>query len=140
MSQASAAGNPVGPCEDGATSRSAFFARVYGLVAQVPVGRVTTYGTIARALGQPRSARVVGWAMRAAPHAADLPCHRVVDRQGRLSGGWHFGHPDIMAGRLHDEQVPFIEPYRVDLGACLWDPAQESAEWGDELPFREWRG
>jgi methylated-DNA-protein-cysteine methyltransferase-like protein len=105
-------------------SRSAYFDRVFAIVAAIPHGRVTTYGTIARALGTPRSARVFGWALKAAPDAASLPCHRVVDRDGNLSGGWHFGHPDIMADRLREEDVPFVAPYRVDLAACLWDPAE----------------
>ena len=102
--------------------RSQFFARVYAVVATIPEGRVTTYGAIARALGAPRSARIVGWALRSAPDDHDLPCHRVVNRLGELSGGWHFGHPDIMAARLATEDVPFLEPYRVDLTACLWFP------------------
>lgn len=107
------------------TARSAYFDRVFAIVAAIPPGRVTTYGTIARALGTPRSARVVGWALNVAPEGAALPCHRVVDRDGNLSGGWHFGHPDIMANRLRDEDVPFVAPYRVDLASCLWDPAEE---------------
>lgn len=106
------------------TARSAYFDRVFAIVAAIPPGRVTTYGTIARALGTPRSARVVGWALNVAPEGAALPCHRVVDRDGNLSGGWHFGHPDIMANRLRDEDVPFVAPYRVDLASCLWDPAE----------------
>jgi methylated-DNA-protein-cysteine methyltransferase-like protein len=109
---------------------SPFFARVYALVAAIPHGRATTYGAIARALGTPRSARVVGWAMRAAP-SDELPCHRVVNHQGFLSGGWHFGHPEIMASRLRDEAIPFLEPYRIDLAACFWDPSDENAQPGN---------
>jgi methylated-DNA-protein-cysteine methyltransferase-like protein len=99
--------------------------RVYEIVARIPEGRATTYGAIARALGNPRAAREVGWALRSVPEESHLPCHRVVDREGRLSGGWAFGHPDIMAGRLEEEGVPFLEQYRVDLSACFWDPAAE---------------
>ena len=99
--------------------------RVYEIVARIPHGRATTYGAIARALGNPQSAREVGWALSSVPEGSQLPCHRVVDREGRLSGGWAFGHPEIMAGRLEDEGVPFLEQYRVDLSTCFWDPAAE---------------
>jgi methylated-DNA-protein-cysteine methyltransferase related protein len=95
--------------------------RVFAVVAAIPSGRVTTYGAIARAIGQPRGARAVGWALHQAA-GDDLPCHRVVNRIGFLSGGWHFGHPDVMAGLLRAEGVPFVDEYQVDLGACLWLP------------------
>src|SRR5215207_3336502 len=107
------------------SGRSDFFERVFVVVSRIPRGRVTTYGAIARALGNPRAARSVGWALSVAPAAAELPCHRVVDRNGFLSGGWHWGHPDVMAGLLSDEGVPFLEQYRVDLAACLWLPDEE---------------
>jgi methylated-DNA-protein-cysteine methyltransferase-like protein len=104
------------------TGRPTFFAHVFALVSRIPRGRVTTYGAIARALGTPRAARSVGWALSLAPDEDALPCHRVVDRNGFLSGGWHWGHPDVMAGLLRDEGVPFLDSYRVDLAACLWSP------------------
>jgi methylated-DNA-protein-cysteine methyltransferase-like protein len=109
-------------------ARPQFFKRVFAIVSQIPFGRVTTYGTIARALGTQRGARSVGWALSVAPEAADLPCHRVVNHKGFLSGGWHWGHPDIMAGLLRDEGVPFLEPHRVDLARCLWVPGQDESE------------
>ncbi len=115
----------AGDSPETSSSRSAFFERVYTVVAHIPRGRVTTYGAIARALGAPRAARSVGWALSVAPVEAGLPCHRVVDRNGYLSGGWHWGHPDVMAGLLRDEGVPFLDPYRVDLAACLWLPDEE---------------
>jgi O-6-methylguanine DNA methyltransferase len=99
---------------------SPFFERVFAIVARIPMGRVTTYGAIARALGEPRAARGVGWALHLAPEG--LPCHRVVNRHGFLSGGWHFGHPDVMASLLQAEAVPFRAVYQVDLEQCLWDP------------------
>jgi methylated-DNA-protein-cysteine methyltransferase related protein len=104
---------------------TAFANRVYEVVARIPRGRVTTYGRIARALGEPRSARMVGWALMDAV-GDDLPCHRVVNRNGELTGGWHFGHPDVMRGLLLAEDVPFLPDERVDLRACVWDP------WEDE--------
>lgn len=105
------------------TKQPTFIRRVYDTVARIPYGRVTTYGRIAQALGEPRSARMVGWAMQAVPAELDLPCHRVVNRVGFLSGGWHFGHPDIMRGLLLDEGVPFLSDYVVDLERCVWDPS-----------------
>lgn len=98
--------------------------RVFAVVAAIPHGRVTTYGAIARAIGQPRGARAVGWALHQAP-GDGLPCHRVVNRVGFLSGGWHFGHPDVMAGLLRAEGVPFVDDYQVDIDACLWVPEIE---------------
>ena len=110
------------------SDRPTFFDRVFVVVSRIPRGRVTTYGSIARALGTPRAARSVGWALSLAPDEDALPCHRVVDRNGFLSGGWHWGHPDIMAGLLQDEGVPFLDPYRVDLAACLWLPDEEDLD------------
>jgi methylated-DNA-protein-cysteine methyltransferase-like protein len=105
-----------------------FFDHVFTVVSRIPHGRVTTYGAVARALGTPRAARSVGWALSLAPDEDALPCHRVVDRNGFLSGGWHWGHPDVMAGLLRDEGVPFLDPYRVDLTACLWLPDEEDVD------------
>ncbi len=101
-------------------------ARTMAIVARIPYGRVTTYGSIARALGSPRGARMVGWVLNGAYGGGDYPCHRVVNRIGYLSGGWHFGHPDIMRALLLEEGVPFIDEYQVDLKRCLWLP------WEDE--------
>ena len=103
-----------------------FYERVYAVVARIPPGRVTTYGAVARALGAPRASRGVGWALKAAV-AADplaLPCHRVVDREGRLTGRRHFATPTAMAERLRAEGVAFVEADRVDLSAHLWDPSE----------------
>lgn len=105
-----------------------FTARVYDLVARIPLGKVTTYGRIARAIGDPRGARMVGWALMYAlddPHERDLPCHRVVNRVGLLTGGWHFGHPDVMRDRLLAEAIPFKDEYQVDLDRCLWEPGDD---------------
>lgn len=108
-----------------------FADRVYDLVAQIPVGRVTTYGRLARAIGDPRGGRMVGWALMYAdddPKGRDLPCHRVVNRVGLLSGGWHFGHPDVMRALLLAEGVPFTNDYQVDLDRCLWEPWRDGEE------------
>lgn len=107
------------------TGTNRFDERVFAVVNAIPQGRVTTYGLIARALGAPRAARMVGWAMRRTPTERQLPAHRVVNRIGFLSGGWHFGHPDIMRDRLLAENVPFMDEYQVDLKMTLWDPSDE---------------
>ncbi len=111
-----------------------FYSRVYALVRQVPPGRVTTYGHVARALGSPRASRGVGWALRAVASASRaggplaVPCHRVVNREGRLTGRLHFETPTVMEERLRAEGVPFLAGGRVDLEACFWDPAYGSAQ------------
>ena len=131
MPETQSAFHATGHDEDGQATRSSrpnFFEEVFVVVSRIPPGRVTTYGAIARALGSPRAARSVGWALHLAPEEDALPCHRVVDRNGFLSGGWHWGHPDVMAGLLSDEGIPFLEPYRVDLAACLWLPEEEDFE------------
>lgn len=96
--------------------------RVYAVVLQIPEGKVTTYGTIAAVLGERRSARMVGWAMSSCPPEVSEVAHRVVNRYGELSGGWAFGHPDIMKQHLLDEGVTFVEEYRVDLEKHFWLP------------------
>lgn len=129
--RASEAMNEVRNASGLSSGRSAFFARVFVVVSRIPRGRVTTYGAIARALGTPRAARSVGWALSVAPGEGDLPCHRVVDRHGFLSGGWHWGHPDIMAALLQEEGVPFLDSHQVNLGACLWLPEEHDVDHGE---------
>lgn len=113
-------------------ARSGFVDRVHDIVAAIPYGRVTTYGSIARALGEARAARMVGWAVSSPPPELNLPCHRVVNRIGFLSGGWHFGHPDVMRDALLDEGVTFVAEYQVDLKRHFWDPSLDSAS-ADEV-------
>jgi methylated-DNA-protein-cysteine methyltransferase-like protein len=107
--------------------------QVYDVVARIPYGRATTYGAIARTIGSVRGARMVGWVLHAVPEELDLPCHRVVNRAGFLSGGWHFGHPDIMRDRLLAEGVPFRGEYEVDLERCLWLPWEDGSSASDEM-------
>ena len=92
-----------------------FYARVYALVGQIPPGRVVSYGQIAWALGAPRMARQVGWAMRTCPD--DLPWQRVVKADGSIAGG---GYADLRRALLEAEGVPFLPDGRVDLRACQW--------------------
>ena len=104
-----------------------FFDRVWEVVGRIPEGRVTTYGHIARHLGLGRSARLVGHALhavgRAGPRADHLPCHRVVNRTGALTGALSFPTPTYMEERLQSEGVTFLPDGRVDLERHLWDPA-----------------
>ncbi|MGH2548349.1 MAG: MGMT family protein, partial [Thermomicrobiales bacterium] len=70
-----------------------FRMQVWDIVRDIPVGSVTSYGAIARALGRPRNARLVGWAMHESPGDEDFPAHRVISSSGKLTAGWLFGHP-----------------------------------------------
>ena len=105
--------------------KSQFVERVFAIVLRIPYGRVTTYGRIARAVGAPRSARMVGWAMHNCPDDVSENAHRVINRNGELTGGWSFGHPSIMRGLLEDEGVTFIDEFQVDLAKHLWEPEYE---------------
>ncbi|MFQ5570503.1 MAG: MGMT family protein [Rhodothermales bacterium] len=98
-----------------------FFERVWGVVAQIPFGKVTTYGHIAEYLGSRSAARTVGWALKAAAETG-LPCHRVVNRFGALSGRVHFGGPHIMEDLLRSEGIAFTDDGCVDLAQHLWIP------------------
>jgi len=98
-----------------------FFERVRAVVAQIPAGRVTTYGDIAAHLGRRGAARIVGWALKDAV-GSGLPCHRVVNRNGVLTGRRHFETPRVMEERLRSEGVTFIEENQVDLDAHHWRP------------------
>ncbi len=87
--------------------------KVYSLLRTVPKGKVTTYGEIARVLGM--SPRVVGTALHLNPDNDDNPCHRVVNRDGRVAPGFAFGGPGIQKKLLEAEGVKFIDDHHVDL-------------------------
>ena len=105
-------------------SQNDFFERVWAVVSQIPYGKVTTYGHIAGYLGVRRAARTVGWALGAAA-GTGLPCHRVVNRFGALTGRMHFEGPRVMEERLRSEGVTFDEEGRVAMHDHLWDPSGE---------------
>ena len=92
--------------------------RVYQLVAQIPQGKVATYGQLALLAGSPRASRIVGAAMFRAP--AGLPCHRVLYRDGTLCCDEAFGGKEIQRQLLEAEGVAFLPDGRVDLKLCLW--------------------
>ena len=102
-----------------------FFERVYDVVRQIPYGKVTSYGAIARFLGAARSARMVGWAMNACHGREDVPAHRVVNRVGLLSGKHHFEGTNLMQQLLESEGVKVKENKIVNFEKHLWDPAKE---------------
>lgn len=99
-----------------------FFERVWEVVARIPPGKVTTYGHIAEHLGVRSASRTVGWALGGAA-GAGLPCHRVVNRFGALSGKRHFEGPHVMEERLRSEGVAFDDDGCVVLEDHLWDPS-----------------
>jgi methylated-DNA-protein-cysteine methyltransferase-like protein len=98
-----------------------FFSNVYKIVAKIPYGRVATYGDIAEACGIRSSARTVGWALNGAKESG-LPCHRVVNRFGALTGKMHFGSPDLMKDLLQSEGIEFDKDDCVILEKYLWKP------------------
>ena len=103
-----------------------FFVQVYDLVRQVPKGRVTSYGAIAAALGTKGAARMVGWAMNSAHGIRPkVPAHRVVNRQGLLTGKMHFGDPDRMQQLLEAEGIQVKEDQVQDFAKLYWDPVVE---------------
>ncbi|HSR59801.1 MAG TPA: MGMT family protein [Robiginitalea sp.] len=104
---------------------SDFFQRVYEVVRQVPYGRVTSYGAIARYLGTGRSARVVGWAMNQSHGMEDVPAHRVVNRQGLLTGKHHFEGTRLMQQLLESEGIRVRDNQIVDFLQHFWDPSRE---------------
>ena len=92
---------------------------VYDYVSTVPKGRVTTYGMIARAIGRPRAARLVGNALHRNPTPVIVPCHRVVNREGRLAPAFAFGGTDMQAKLLREEGVEVVNGY-VDMEKYFW--------------------
>ncbi|WPY98283.1 MGMT family protein [Christiangramia sp. OXR-203] len=103
---------------------SGFFDRVYEVCRQIPEGRVTSYGAIAKYLGAARSARMVGWAMNNS-HDKNVPAHRVVNRNGVLSGKHHFSGTNAMQQLLEAEGVEVKELQVVNFKELFWDPMKE---------------
>ena len=103
-----------------------FFENVYDVVRQIPEGRVTSYGAIANYLGTKLSARMVGWAMNGAHGVVPrLPAHRVVNRNGMLSGKAHFGTPTKMEELLLKEKITVKGDAIINFEKYFWDPAIE---------------
>ena len=105
---------------------SDFYENVYEIVRQIPPGRVTSYGAIARCLGTAGSSRMVGWAMNLSHHQkAYVPAHRVVNRNGLLTGKIHFGSPDEMQELLENEGITIENDCVTDFKKLFWDPMLE---------------
>ncbi len=102
-----------------------FFETVFEVVKLIPKGRVTSYGAIAKYLGSARSSRMVGWAMNASHRIPGIPAHRVVNRNGLLTGKMHFADPDEMRRKLEAEGVKISEDRVDDFGSLFWDPIKE---------------
>ena len=98
-----------------------FFQNVYDVVRLVPRGRVTTYGAIAKYLGAARSSRMVGWAMNASHTQPDIPAHRVVNRQGMLTGKMMFAYPMQMQELLEAEGIRVVDDRVVDFKNVYWE-------------------
>ena len=108
------------------TKQYTFFEDVYAVVRQIPKGRITSFGAIANYLGTRLSSRMVGWAMNGA-HAAlpKVPAHRVVNRNGMLTGKAHFATPTLMEELLLKEKIKVENDTVVDFEKLFWDPAKE---------------
>lgn len=100
-----------------------FFERVYEVVRKIPYGRVSSYGLIARYLGSPQSARMVGWAMNASHNMDDVPAHRVVNRLGLLTGKHHFEGTNLMQQLLENEGIEIEDNQIINFDQFLWDPS-----------------
>jgi methylated-DNA-protein-cysteine methyltransferase related protein len=102
-----------------------FFEQVYAVVRLIPSGRVTSYGAIAEYLGAKRSSRMVGWAMNAAHSLEDVPAHRVVNRQGLLTGKMHFKSPNEMELLLQSEGISVENNQVSQFETVFWNPNKE---------------
>ena len=116
---------PALPVE-GKAKEFSFFQDVYDVVRQIPKGRVTSYGAIASYLGTKLSARMVGWAMNAAGYAKPkVPAHRVVNRNGMLTGKHHFATPTLMEELLKKEKIEVKDDKIVRFEKLFWEPIKE---------------
>lgn len=103
-----------------------FFEKVYRVTRLIPYGRVTSYGAIARYLGTTRSARMVGWALNASINQNDwVPAHRVVNRNGLLTGKIHFPGENTMMELLESEGIKVVDNKVVEFERLFWDPCAE---------------
>jgi methylated-DNA-protein-cysteine methyltransferase-like protein len=100
-----------------------FFNKVYEVVRIIPIGRVTSYGAIGKYLGSAKSARMVGWALNKCPN--DVPAHRVINRNGLLTGKAHFNGINLMQQLLENEGIVVEENKVIHLENNFWDPSKE---------------
>ncbi len=98
------------------------FEKIYDVVKQIPKGKVATYGLVALLAGNPRLARVVGYALHVNPEPGIIPCHRVVNRKGEVSVAFAFGGENMQRILLSEEGIEFTPDGKVDLNEYLWKP------------------
>lgn len=96
------------------------FEKIYDVVSRIPKGKVATYGLVARMAGNPRWSRVVGYALHNNPAPGVIPCHRVVNREGKVAEGFAFGGSAIQRKMLEDEGIVFEADSHIDLEKYLW--------------------
>jgi methylated-DNA-protein-cysteine methyltransferase related protein len=108
-----------------------FFESVYAIVLLIPFGRVTNYGSIAKVLGSSRSSRMVGWAMNACHDKPEIPAHRVVNRQGLLTGKMHFETINTMQTRLESEGIIVVNDQIVNFKSVFWNPLEITNDFKD---------
>ena len=101
-------------------SYTSFYKIIYDIVSQIPEGQVATYGQIAFLAGHPRASRIVGYAMSKAPQERNLPCHRVVNREGRMAPGYAFGGQELQRAMLEKEGITFRDNGCIDMKRHLW--------------------
>lgn len=103
-----------------------FYQNIFDLVKEIPHGRVTSYGAIAKYLGAARSSRLVGWAMNSSHTQPEkIPAHRVVNRNGLLTGKMHFKTPNEMQDLLEKEGISVVNDQIQDFKSVFWDPETE---------------
>ncbi|MFA5574827.1 MAG: MGMT family protein [Brumimicrobium sp.] len=107
-----------------------FYQRVFEITRLIPKGRVTSYGAIAKALGATGSSRMIGWALNGCSkeHGVPIPAHRVVNRNGVLTGKHHFNPPSSMQKQLEAEGIEIKDDKVVDFEKLFWDPIKELSE------------
>lgn len=105
-----------------------FFDKVYRIAQKIPYGRVTSYGAIAKYLGMPRSARMVGWAMNASHKKEEVPAHRVVNKNGLLTGKYHFEGTNLMQQLLENEGIEVKNNQIQHFKDVFWNPVDELKE------------
>ncbi len=98
------------------------FEKIYEVVCNIPKGKVATYGQVALLAGNPRWARVVGYALHVNPAFGVIPCHRVVNREGKTAESFAFGGSDIQRQMLENEGIVFEENGHIDLKKYQWRP------------------
>ncbi len=106
-------------------SKSSFFNDVWEVAKLIPHGRVTSYGAIANYLGLKSSARMVGWALNGVPDREKVPAHRVLNRNGLLTGKMHFNPPELMQQRLEKEGIKVVNDKVEKFKELFWDPQKE---------------